>query len=68
MIRAGYLCLRHIAAFFWIQSLVRSDAQRRALFDLDISIQALTRRVPDAPELVRLTGIYHNLLREWSDV
>ena len=57
-----------IAAFFWIQSLVRSDAQRRVLFDLDVSIQALTRRVPDAPELVRLTGVYHNLLREWSDV
>lgn len=57
-----------VAAFFWIQSLVRSDAQRRMLFDLDVSIQALTQRVPDAPELVRLTGVYHNLLREWSDV
>jgi PKHD-type hydroxylase len=56
-----------VAAFFWIQSLVRSDAQRRMLFDLDVSIQALTARVPDAPELVRLTGVYHNLLREWSD-
>ena len=57
-----------VAAFFWIQSLVRSDAQRRILFDLDVSIQALTARVPEAPELVRLTGVYHNLLREWSDV
>ena len=57
-----------VAAFFWIQSLVRSDAQRRMLFDLDVSIQALTVRVPDAPELVPLTGLYHNLLREWSDV
>jgi PKHD-type hydroxylase len=57
-----------VAAFFWIQSLVRSDAQRRMLFDLDVSIQALGARVPDAPELVRLTGVYHNLLREWSDV
>jgi PKHD-type hydroxylase len=57
-----------IAAFFWIQSLVRSDAQRRMLFDLDVAIQSLTQRVPDAPELVRLTGVYHNLLREWSDV
>lgn len=57
-----------LAAFFWIQSLVRSDAQRRMLFDLDVSIQALTQRVPDAAELVRLTGVYHNLLREWSDV
>ena len=57
-----------VAAFFWIQSFVRSDAQRRMLFDLDVSIQELTQRVPGAPELVRLTGVYHNLLREWSDV
>jgi PKHD-type hydroxylase len=57
-----------IAAFFWIQSLVRSDAQRRTLFELDVAIQQLTQRIPDAPELVRLTGVYHNLLREWSDV
>ena len=57
-----------VAAFFWIQSLVRSDAQRRTLFELDVAIQELTQRIPDAPELVRLTGVYHNLLREWSDV
>jgi PKHD-type hydroxylase len=57
-----------VAAVFWIQSLVRSDAQRRMLFDLDVSIQQLTLKLPDAPELVRLTGVYHNLLREWSDV
>ena len=56
-----------IAAFFWIQSLVRSDAQRRLLFDLDVSIQQLTQKLPGAPELVQLTGVYHNLLREWSD-
>lgn len=57
-----------IAAFFWIQSLVRSESQRRMLFELDVSIQQLTRKLPEAPELVRLTGLYHNLLREWSDV
>ena len=57
-----------VAAFFWIQSLVRSDAHRRLLFDLDVSIQQLTQKLPDAPELVQLTGVYHNLLREWSDV
>lgn len=56
-----------IAAFFWIQSLVRSDAQRRLLFELDVSIQQLTQKLPGAPELVQLTGVYHNLLREWSD-
>lgn len=57
-----------IASFFWLQSLVRSDAQRRQLFELDVAIQSLTARVPAAPELVSLTGIYHNLLRAWSDV
>lgn len=57
-----------VAAFFWIQSLVRSDTRRRTLFELDVAIQDLTRKLPDAPELVQLTGVYHNLLREWSDV
>lgn len=57
-----------VAAFFWIQSLVRSDAQRRMLFDLDVAIQQLTQKLPGAPELVQLAGVYHNLLREWSDV
>ncbi|HET9032997.1 MAG TPA: Fe2+-dependent dioxygenase [Dokdonella sp.] len=57
-----------VASFFWLQSLVRSDAQRRQLFELDVAIQSLTARVPDAPELVSLTGVYHNLLRAWSDV
>jgi PKHD-type hydroxylase len=57
-----------VAAFFWIQSLVRAQAQRRTLFELDVAIQKLTRKVPGAPELVQLTCVYHNLLREWSDV
>ncbi len=55
------------AAFFWIQSLVR-DAHRRAMmFELDETIQALTAQLPDSPEIVRLTGLYHNLLRDWAD-
>lgn len=57
-----------LASFFWIQSMVRDDTQRRLLFDLDVSIQQLTARVPDAPELIQLTGVYHNLLRQWTDV
>ena len=55
-----------IASFFWIQSLVREDAQRRMMFELDVSIRHLTRDVPDHPALVQLTGIYHNLLRRWA--
>ena len=57
-----------MAAFFWVQSFVRSQTQRRTLFDLDVAIQSLTAKLPAAPELVQLTGVYHNLLREWSDV
>ncbi|MCU4677007.1 Fe2+-dependent dioxygenase [Catenovulum sp. 2E275] len=58
---------RRLASFFWLQSLVRSDEQRRILYDLDQSVQALTAENPKHPELVRLSGVYHNLLRQWSE-
>ena len=54
------------AAFFWIQSLVREQTRRSLLLELDDSIQALAMRDPADPEVVRLTGLYHNLLREWA--
>ncbi|PRD36822.1 UNVERIFIED_CONTAM: PKHD-type hydroxylase [Trichonephila clavipes] len=57
-----------LASFFWLQSLVRQDDQRELLLELDDSIQALRLQVPDSPELLRLTGLYHNLLRQWSDI
>ena len=57
-----------IASFFWIQSMLREDAQRRLMFDLDVSIRTLTRDVPEHPSLVQLTGVYHNLLRQWAEV
>ena len=56
------------ASFFWTQSLVREDAQRALLFEMDQAIQNLTRDVPDHPALIRLTGSYHNLLRRWVEV
>lgn len=56
-----------VASFFWIQSLVRDDSQRSLLLELDTAIQRLTQSLPDSPELVRLTGVYHNLLRQWSE-
>ena len=56
-----------VASFFWIQSLLREDAQRRLMFELDVSIRRLTQDVPEHPALVQLTGVYHNLLRRWSD-
>jgi PKHD-type hydroxylase len=57
-----------IASFFWIQSMVRDDAARTLLFDLDRSVQALAaERGQDDAEIIRLTSIYHNLLRRWAD-
>lgn len=56
-----------VAAFFWIQSMVRDDGERTLLFDLDLAIQRLGGDQPEHPALVQLTGIYHNLLRRWAD-
>jgi len=56
-----------IASFFWIQSMVREDAQRSVLFDLDMAIMRLTRDHPQDPALVGLVGVYHNLLRMWAE-
>lgn len=59
---------RRIASFFWIQSMVRDDAARVHLFDLDQSIQTLGGTLGhDDASIIRLTGIYHNLLRRWAD-
>jgi PKHD-type hydroxylase len=57
-----------LASFFWVQSMVRDDAQRALLFDLDMAIVRLTRDAPAHESLVTLTGCYHNLLRRWADV
>jgi PKHD-type hydroxylase len=56
-----------VASFFWIESMVRDDAQRALLFDLDVATQQLTRDAPGNPALVSLTASYHNLLRMWAD-
>jgi PKHD-type hydroxylase len=56
------------AAFFWAQSMVRADAQRSLLYDLDNAIQAMTVKVGQGdPAVVSLTGTYNNLLRMWAD-
>ncbi len=57
-----------IAAFFWIQSMVREDHRRRLLFDLDTNIQRLRRDFPEHGAALELTAIYHNLMREWAEV
>lgn len=56
-----------LASFFWVQSLVREDHRRRLLWDLDQSIQALTVQGADHASISKLTGVYHNLVREWSN-
>lgn len=58
-----------LASFFWIQSMVRQDAARSLLYELDRAVQqlAIDRGQTDA-EVIRLTGIYHNLLRRWAEV
>ncbi|MFC4593023.1 Fe2+-dependent dioxygenase [Sphingobium tyrosinilyticum] len=59
---------RRVASFFWLQSMVRDDAARQMLFDLDSSIQALAAELGhDNGQVIRLTGLYHNLLRRWAD-
>ena len=56
-----------LAAFFWVQSLVRDDSRRRLLFELDTSIQRLTDTAADRDAVLQLTGTYHNLLRQWAE-
>ena len=56
-----------IASFLWVQSMVRDDGQRTLLYDLDRATQVVHRDLADSPAAVQLTGVYHNLLRRWSD-
>jgi len=55
------------SSFFWIQSMVREDSARETLFELDSTIQSLRKQVGDSEDVVRLTGLYHNLVRRWAD-
>jgi PKHD-type hydroxylase len=57
-----------VGSFFWIQSMVADDGKRTILFDLDSTIRSLGRDAPNAPDVVRLTGIYHNLIRQWAQL
>ena len=57
-----------VCAFFWIQSMVRDDARRALLLELDRTITSLRTRLGDCEETVSLTSQYHNLLRMWADI
>jgi PKHD-type hydroxylase len=57
-----------IASFLWTQSMVREDAKRALLFELDTNIQKLRAAHGESEATVGLTGHYHNLLRMWAEV
>lgn len=58
-----------VASFFWVQSMVRNDAHRSALHDLDQSIQTLgAERGANDPVCLRLTGVYHNMIRAFAEI
>jgi PKHD-type hydroxylase len=61
-----------ICSFFWLQSMIRDDQRRSLLFDLDLAIQRLSRDLPEnisaQQSSVQLTGVYHNLLRQWAEM
>ena len=56
-----------VSSFFWIESMIRDDAQRALLFDMDMALVRLNQQSPGHPSLVTLTGCYHNLLRMWGE-
>jgi PKHD-type hydroxylase len=58
-----------VASFFWIESMVRSDEQRRLLYEMDTHLMQLRASAGETdPAVIGLTGTYHNLLRMWADV
>ena len=57
-----------LCSFFWLQSMIREDAKRSLLFDMDIAIQRLGVENATHPSVVSLTGVYHNLIRQWAEM
>ncbi len=56
-----------VSCFTWLESMIRETDRRRLLFDLDMSIMSFRERLGDDEDTVKLTSIYHNLLRTWAD-
>jgi PKHD-type hydroxylase len=59
---------KRVSSFFWLQSMIRDNAHRALLYDMDVAIQRLSVENPTHPSVVSLTGIYHNLLRQWAEL
>lgn len=57
-----------VSCFFWLQSLVADHPAREMLYDLDQTVQVLAgERGKADPHVLRLTAIYHNLVRRWAE-
>lgn len=56
-----------LASFFWVESMVRGEDQRRLLFELDRHLLSLREQLGETEATVGLTGVYHNLLRQWAE-
>jgi PKHD-type hydroxylase len=57
-----------VGSFFWVQSMIRDDAKRALLFDMDGAISSMRQAYGDTSPIIALTGTYHNLMRMWADV
>ena len=57
-----------LCSFFWIQSMIRDDGKRSLLFDMDTGIQRVAAEQLGHAGVVQLTGVYHNLLRQWAEM
>lgn len=57
-----------LCSFFWLQSMIRDDGKRALLFDMDVVIQRFGTENATHPSVVTLTGVYHNLLRQWAEM
>lgn len=56
-----------LACYLFIQSVVQDTECRALLYEMDQSLMRLrAQHGEQAPELIRLTGVYNNLLRRWS--
>ena len=57
-----------VSSFFWLQSMIRDDGQRSLLYELDTAIQQVATDTPGHRASLALTGVYHNLLRQWAEM
>jgi PKHD-type hydroxylase len=57
-----------LCSFFWLQSMIRDNSRRSMLFDMDVAIQRLGAEMATHPSTIQLTGVYHNLLRQWAEM